>query len=77
VAICDNNLAENRPVNIHFLNEIPQVNIIDWSTFSKQEFRDTIAKYSLLSSFELDHIFWKYLKAIFSNNHCLEKLFPS
>jgi len=50
------NLAENRPVNTRFLNEIPQVNTINWPTFSKQEFRDIIAKYLLSSSPRLDHI---------------------
>jgi len=68
------NSAKNRHVNTCFLNEIPQVNTIDWPTFSKQEFRDTIAKCSSSSSPGPDHISWRYLKAIFSNNHCLEKL---
>jgi len=68
------NSAENKPVNIYFLNEIPQANTIDWPTFSKQEFGNTIAK-CLSSSFPRpDHIFWRHLKSLFSNDHCLEKL---
>ena len=50
------NSAENRPVDTHFLNEVPQANPIDWPAFSKQEFKDAIAKCSLLSVPELDHI---------------------
>jgi len=50
------NSAENKPVNICFLNEIPQTNTIDWPTFSKQEFRDAIAKCLLSSSPGPDYI---------------------
>ena len=68
------NSAENKPVNICFLNEISQANTIDWPTFSKQEFRDTIAKCSSSSSPGLDYISWRHLKTIFFNNCCVEKL---
>jgi len=67
------NSAENRPVNVCFLNEIPQVDTIKWSIFSKQEFRNAIAKYSSLSSPGLDHISWRHLKPLLSNDLCLEK----
>jgi len=66
--------AENRLINIRFLNEIPQANTIDWLTFSKQEFRDAIAKYSSLLSSGPDHISWRHLKSLFSNDYYLEKL---
>jgi len=68
------NSAENRPVNICFLNEIPQAGLIVWPAFSKQEFKDAIAKYSLSSALGPDHISWKHLKTLFSNNWCLEKI---
>ena len=42
--------------------------------FSKQEFRDAIAKCSSLSSPGPDHISWKHLKFLFSNNLCLERI---
>ena len=50
------NSAENQPINAFFLNEIPQANQILWPPFSKQEFKDAIAKYSSLSTSGLDHI---------------------
>ena len=68
------NSAENRPVDTHFLNEVPQANPIDWPAFSKQEFKDAIAKCSLLSVPELDHISWKHFKTLFASNLCLEKI---
>jgi len=68
------NLAEDRPINTCFLNEVPQENIINWPTFSKQEFRDAIAKCSLSSSSGPNHISWGHLKHIVSNDTCLKKL---
>jgi len=68
------NSAENRPVDICFLNEIPQTGLIDWPAFSKQEFKDTIAKCSLSLAPGPDHISWKHLKTLFSNDLCLEKI---
>ena len=68
------NSAKNRPINTRFLNKIPQANTIDWFTFSKQEFRDAIAKCSSSSSPGPDHISQRHLKSLFSNDCCLEKL---
>ena len=68
------NSAENRPVDTCFLNEIPQVGLIDWPAFSKQEFKDAIAKCSSLSALGSDHISWKHLKTLFSSDLCLEKI---
>jgi len=48
------NSAENRPINASFLNETPQANQILWPPFSKQEFKDTIAKCSSSSTPSLD-----------------------
>jgi len=58
----------------HFLNKISQADTIDWSTFSKQEFRDAIAKCSLSLSPGPDHISWRHLKHLFSNELHLKKL---
>ena len=44
------NSAEDRSINTYFLNKIPQASTIDWPTFSKQEFREAIAKCLLSSS---------------------------
>jgi len=68
------NSAENRPVNTRFLNKILQVGLIDWPNFSKQAFKDAIAKCSLSSAPGPDHISWKHLKTLFSNDLCLEKI---
>ena len=68
------NSAMNRPVDIRFLNKIPQVTFIKWLAFSKQEFRDAIAKCSSSSALGPDHISWRHLKTLFSSNLCLEKI---
>ena len=68
------NSAENRPINNCFLNEIPQANTIKWPSFSKQELRDTIAKCSLSLFPGPDHISWRHLKPLVSDNNCLVKI---
>jgi len=68
------NSIENRPTNIRFLNEIPQANTIKWPSFSKQELRDAIAKCSLSSFPGPDHISWRHLKPLVSDNNCLGKI---
>jgi len=68
------NSAANRPVNTRFLNEIPQATPIKWPAFSKQEFRDAIAKCSLSSALGPNHISWRHLKTLFSSDLCLEKI---
>ena len=37
---------------------------LDWSSFSKKKFRNSIKKCSNMSILELDHISWKHLKVI-------------
>ena len=49
------NSVENRPVNTRFLNELPQVDGIEWPPFFSQEFRDAIAKCSSSSTLGPDH----------------------
>ena len=68
------NSAKDRSIDICFLNEIPQASTINWPTFSKQEFRETIAKCLSFLFLGLDHIFWRHLKYLVSNDTCLEKL---
>jgi len=68
------NSAENRPINASFLNEIPQADQIPWPPFSKQEFKDTIAKCSSSSTPGPDHISWRHLKSIITNDRCLLKI---
>jgi len=50
------NSAENRSINASFLNETLQADQIPWPPFSKQEFKDAIAKCSSSSTPGPDHI---------------------
>jgi len=68
------NSAENRPINASFLNETPQADQILWPPFLKQEFKDAIAKCSSLSTPGPDHIFWRHLKSLITNDRCLLKI---
>jgi len=68
------NSAENRPVNTYFLNKIIQESSIKWPAFSKQEFKDAIAKCSSLSALGPNHISWRHLKTLFASNLYLEKI---
>ena len=68
------NSAENRPINVSFLNKISQADQIQWPSFSKQEFKDTIAKCSSSSTPGLDHIFWRHLKSLITNDRCLLRI---
>jgi len=68
------NSAKNRPINASFLNETPQANQILWPPFLEQEFKDAIAKCSSSSTPGLDHISWRYLKVLITNDRCLLKI---
>jgi len=68
------NSVENKQVNTRFLNELPQVDGIEWPPFSKQELIDMIAKCSSSSTLGPDHVSWRYLKALISHNTCLKRL---
>ena len=68
------NSAENRPINASFLNEIQQADQIHWPPFSKQEFKDAIAKCSSSSTPGPDHIAWRHLKSLITNERCLQKI---
>ena len=68
------NPAEDRPINERFLNEISQSDTIEWPPFSQQELRDAIAKCSSHSAPGPDHISWRHLKFIISNDNCIKKI---
>jgi len=71
---CSYNSVADRPVNTNILNDIPQSNVIEWPPFSRQEFKDAIAKCSTSSMSGPDHVSWKHLKPIIANDKCLEKI---
>jgi len=68
------NSAANWPINLAFLNELPKYDNIEWPPFSKQEFRDAIAKCSSTSTPGPDHILWRHLKPVVTDNDCLERI---
>ena len=68
------NSAENQPINASFLNKTPQADQILQPLFSKQEFKDAIAKCSSLSTPGPDHISWRHLKSLITNDRCLLKI---
>ena len=68
------NSAKNRPINTSFLNKTPQADQILWLPFSKQEFKDTIAKCSSSLTPGPDYISWRYLKSLITNDRCLLKI---
>ena len=68
------NPAEDRPINERFLNKIPQSDTIEWPPFSQQELRDALAKCSSHSAPGPDHISWRHLKFIISNDNCIKKI---
>jgi len=67
-------LVADRPVNTNILNDIPQSNAIEWPPFSKQKFKDAIAKCSTSSTPGPDHVLWKHFKPIIADDKCLEKI---
>ena len=71
---CSYNSVANCPVNTTILNDLPRNNSIDWPPFSKQEFRDAIAKCSSSSTPGPDHISWRHLKPVVADNECLERI---
>jgi len=68
------NSAENRPINASFLNKTPQADQILWPPFLKQEFKDAIAKCSPSLTPSPDHISWRHLKLLITNDRCLLKI---
>jgi len=68
------NSAKNRPINVSFLNETPQADQILWPPFSKQEFKDAIAKCLSSSTPSSDYISWRHLKSLITNDRYLLKI---
>ena len=68
------NSAENRSINMRFLNKINQCDNIEWLPFTSQGFKDAIAKCSNASSHSPDHVTWRHLKPLISDNTCLGKI---
>jgi len=64
------NSVLNCTISTHILDKIPQYSSIKWPLFSVKEFRDAIAKCNNISVPGLDHLSWRYLKGVLTNNIC-------
>ena len=65
------NMALHHQVDVNVLNEITDKPILSWPTFSKEEFRITLANCNNLSASGPDKLSWSHLKAIFKDDKCL------
>jgi len=68
------NLAENYTIDTRFLSKVPQCKAFEWPPFSRQEFKNAIAKYSSSSTPGPDHISWRHLRPLINNDKCLGKI---
>jgi len=60
-------------INTSLLDKILIKSKLDWPSFSKEEFRNAIKKYSNLSILGPDHISWKHLKVVIKDNSYILK----
>jgi len=67
------NSTQEREVDIHFLNKIPDKPTAEWNVFSKNKLIDTIKKCNNLSVPGLDKLTWSHIKSIIRNNDCICK----
>jgi len=67
-------LAQNHQVNLNLLDEFPSKQLHEWPPFSKKKFKSTIVKCNNLFTSRLDHISWRYLKAVIKDNKCLTNI---
>ena len=67
------NSAQEREVNTHFLDEIPDKPITEWNLFSKIKFIKVIKKYNNSLVPGLDKLTWSHIKSIIRNDNCICK----
>jgi len=67
------NSVQEREVDIHFLDEIPDKPTAEWNTFSKNKLINAIEKCNNLSMPGLDKLTWSHIKSIIRNNDCICK----
>jgi len=65
------NTALYYQVNINILHEVANKPPSSWTSFSKEEFRSTIANYNNFSTPGLDKLLWSHLKVILKDDVCL------
>jgi len=67
------NSAQEREVNTHFLDEIPDKPTIKWKLFSRNKIIDAIKKCNNLSAPGPDKLMWSYIKSIIRDEDCIGK----
>ena len=68
------NTALYHSIKDSILNEIDSISSSSWAPFSKEEFKNAIAKYNNLSTPGLDKLSWSYLKHILQDIRCLNNI---
>ena len=67
------NSAQEREVDIHFLDEIPDKPTIKWKSFSKNKLINAIDKCNNLSALGPDKLTWSHIKSIIRDKDCISK----
>ena len=68
------NTVQNQQTNIKILNKIDHKPMALWALFSKEEFKQVIAKYSDSSAPGSDKLSWRHLKFITKQDECLSNI---
>jgi len=67
------NSAQEREVNTHFLDEIPDKPTIQWKLFSRNKIIDTIKKCNNSSAPGPNKLMWSHIKSIIRDEDCIGK----
>jgi len=65
------NSAADRPCDLSVLDELPDLPVREWASFSALELMEVLAACSSLSSPGPDHVTWVHLKKIIAEPQCL------
>jgi len=67
------NSTQEREVDIHFLDKIPNKPTAEWNVFSKNELINVIKKCNNSSAPGPDKLMWSHIKSIIRNDDCICK----
>ena len=67
------NSAQEREVNTHFLDEIPDKPAIKWKSFSRNKIINAIKKCNNSSALGLNKLTWSHIKSIIRDEDCIGK----
>ena len=68
------NSAQNRPINLCLLDEIPPSPTATWPPFSDAEVYEALNKCSNSSAPGPDHLSWRHLKRILNDEECMTNI---